>query len=178
MNRTALALGVLGLMALAGPAEATAAERQPTAAPPTAVQRLLQCRELGSAEQRLACFDRESSVVANDLSRRELVVIDRGQVASTRRTLFGLTLPRLDILGDNTQDEVRQIESTIAAAGHNREGSWLFALADGSRWSQTDSTVLDLAPRRGEKVTVRRAALGSYVLIVPGQSPMKVKRVQ
>jgi len=173
--RIAAILSVAGLTVLAAPADLSAAERKPDKLP-VVVDRLLQCRGHSAAEQRLACFDQEATTIANAIARRDLVVVDSGQLVSARRTLFGLTLPRIDILGDGIGDEVKQIESTIRAVGLNREGSALFTLADGSRWSQTDSTVFDITPRPGEKVTIRRAALGSFILILAGQAPVKVKR--
>lgn len=176
--RAFMRLATLGMgVAVAGVPVVAAA---PGNAPPTppAVQRLLDCRGIADTQQRLACFDRESATVASDLGRRDLVVVDRGQMTRTRRTLFGLELPRLDILGDTAADEVKQIESNLQSFGPNRDGGLLFVLADGTRWSQTDSTTLDVPPQRGDKVRVRKAALGSFILVLQGQAPVKVKRVQ
>ena len=173
---TVLIVSGFGLLVTGG--NALAADRTAPPQTPLALQRLLQCRSLAATEQRLACFDRESATLGSDIERKELVVVDRGQIARTRRTLFGLQLPRLDILGDAGDNDIKQIESTVQGFGPNSDGGLLFALADGSRWSQTDSTTLDVPPRRGDKVKVRRAALGSFLLAIDGLPPMKVKRVQ
>ena len=50
-------------------------------------------------------------------------------------------------------------------------------LADGSRWTQMDGKVLALSPRNGEKVVVKKGALGAYFLSVERQPGVKVKRI-
>lgn len=175
LSKTTLAVGTFfSTVAFASPSGAQSSNP----AVPGAVERLLACRSLTDSQQRLACFDRETASVAGDIGRKDLVVVDRAQLGRARRSLFGLELPRLDILGDNAADEVKQIDSSLTGFRPTREGGLLFLLADGSRWSQTDSTTLDVPPRAGDKVRVRKAALGSFILVLQGQAPVKVKRVQ
>ena len=50
-------------------------------------------------------------------------------------------------------------------------------LADGSTWSQTDSTTVAVAPRRGDKVVVKRGSLGAFFLRLNGQPGVRVKRI-
>ena len=78
---------------------------------------------------------------------------------------------------DDDEDAIKQIESTVASAGRNGDGGWTISLADKTVWTQTDDAMLGLSPKTGEKVVVKRGALGSYYLSVNGQPGIKVKRI-
>ena len=143
---------------------------------PAQVQRLMQCRTIGSAEQRLACYDREAAAMEQAIASKDLVVIDKEKTREAKRSLFGFSVPSFGGLFGGDDDEVTQIESTVKSTGHNVDGGWIITLADGSVWSQTDDWP-GLDPRPGKKVIVKRAALGSYRLSIPGQNGIKVKRI-
>jgi hypothetical protein len=168
-----LVVVTLGL-AVALPA---AAQRRPDPGVPAPVTRLLGCRAITTAADRLACFDRESAVVGQTLERKELVVFDREAVTKTRRSLFGFSVPDLGVFGGNDSDAVKQIEGVLAATGTNRDGGATFTLVDGSRWTQIDDRPLFGDPKRGAKVTVKRGTLGAFILTVAGQPSVKVKRI-
>lgn len=171
-------LMTIALLALGSAStQAATAQDGKAAGPPAQIGKLLACRDIGSAEERLNCFDRETRAVADALARRDLVAVDRAKMTSTRRSLFGLTLPRLNIFGDDEGDEVKQVEGVIAGVGRNRDGGYTFRLADGARWSQMDDKPIALEPRAGDKVVVKRGLLGSYILNVAGQSGVKVQRI-
>ena len=160
------------------PAAVAAAPRKvATTETPAQVQRLLGCRGLADAGQRLACFDRESSALGQAVARREVVVIDRQRVTAARRSLFGFSVPSFGGLFGGDENEVKEIQSTVTGVGRNPEGGWTIKLADGSTWTQTDDTPLGLRPERGQKVIVRRATLGAFRLSVGGQPAVKVKRI-
>lgn len=151
------------------------ASKPADSATPAQVQRLMACRNITAAEQRLACFDRETAAMNQAIASKDLVFVDREKARATSRSLFGFSIPDFGGLfgGD---DEVSQIESTIRATSRNVDGGWVITLADGSVWSQTDDWP-GLDPRRGMKAIVERAAFGSFRLKIPGQSGIKVKRV-
>ncbi len=160
-------------------ASASAAPRKPAAGgPPGQMQRLLDCRSVADAVQRLACFDRESTIVDAAVARKDLVFIDRERATAARRSLFGFSVPSFGgLFGGDEKDEVKQIDGVVASAGRNADGGWVIVLGDKSVWSQTDDTPLALAPKAGQKVVVRRGVLGSFRLSVNGQPGLKVKRV-
>ncbi len=143
---------------------------------PAQMQRLLACRDIDQPTERLACFDREIGTTAEAVQRQDLVVVDRDEVRRTKRTLFGLSLPKFPLLGGDGE-EVSQIDGVIDGVGRNRDGGYVFLLQDGSRWSQTDSRPIALEPERGDKVVVKRAALGSFMLSVGKQPGVRVQRV-
>ena len=157
----------------------SAAPRKPaTTSTPAQIQRLLGCRALADAAQRLACFDRETSALDQAMARKDLVVIDRERATAARRSLFGFSVPSFGgLLGGDAKDEVKEIQSTITGLGHNPEGGWSIKLADGSTWTQTDDTQIIMRPVRGQKVVVRRGLLGSFRLSINGQPGVRVKRI-
>jgi hypothetical protein len=172
MSKFPLFAGVCALAAT-GAAEASGPVSTGT---PAQVQRLMDCRAITAADQRLACFDREAASMATAIQTKNLVFVDREKARAAKRSLFGFSIPNFGGLFGGNDDEISQIDSTITRAGRNPEGGLLITLADGSVWSQTDD-YQGLDPRPGKKVTVKRGALGSFWLSSPGQSGIKVKRV-
>ena len=162
-----------GALIVAGTAQAARPVQTGT---PAQIQQLMQCRSITSADQRLACYDRESAAMDRAIASKDLVFIDKEKAREAKRSLFGFSVPNFGGLFGGGDDEVSQIEGTIRSAGHNAGGGWIITLADGSVWSQTDDWP-GLDPRPGKKVIVKRGALGSYRLMIPGQNGIKVKRV-
>src|SRR5688500_9182827 len=66
---------------------------------------VLRCRSVTDTVARLACFDRSAAALGSAQSKGELVTLDRQEVRKTRRSLFGLALPNLRILGDEDKSE-------------------------------------------------------------------------
>jgi hypothetical protein len=155
---------------------AAAASAPVSVGTPALVQRLMDCRSIAAADQRLACFDRETAAMAGAIQAKNLVFVDREKARAAKRSLFGFSIPDFGGIFGGGDDDVKQIESTIRKAGHNPEGGLLITLADGSIWSQTDD-YQGLDPRPGKKVIVKRGTLGSFWLSIPGQTGIKVKRV-
>jgi hypothetical protein len=165
---------ISGLLALAAATAAPARNPVPGGTP-AIVQGLLACRAIADSTQRLACYDRQSSAVASAIDRKDLVVIDKERATEAKRSVFGFSVPSFaGLLGGG---ELNQIEGTVSEVGQNAEGGLIVKLADGSTWSQTDDTPVALEPRRGDKVVVKRGALGSYFVKVGGQPGFKAKRI-
>lgn len=148
---------------------------------PARFQRLLDCRQIQDGAQRLACYDAQVADVAAAQQNRDLVVVDREQIRSTRRSLFGLSLPSLAIFGRGhdgapEEEEVSQIDSTLSRVSIAADSRWRFTIADGARWLQIDSRPLGREPRAGMPVRIRKAALGSYFAMIDGQNGIRVRR--
>ena len=175
VNRTGWMLAA-GLAVLA--TSAAPARKVPDGPPPPQVRALLDCRAIAEDSARLACYDKSASAIGEAVTKRDLVVFDRESVRRTKRGLFGFSIPNLGIFGDDDDGvEVTQIDGEIVSTAFNADGGDIFRLADGSRWSQTDGKPIALEPRNGDKVVVKRGALGSYMLSVAKQPGVKVKRV-
>jgi len=155
-----------------------AAKQPKDGPPPPQVNALLACRTIADSEQRLACYDKNAAVIGDAVAKRELVVFDRESVKKTKRGLFGFSIPNLGIFGDDDDEvEIKQIDGEIVSTANNADGGYIFRLADGSRWSQTDSKPIALEPRSGDKVLIKKGALGSYFMSVGKQPGIKVKRI-
>lgn len=144
---------------------------------PAQVQRLMACRAIASPEERLACFDRETSAMAQAIASKDLVFVDKEKARAASRGLFGFSIPNFGGLFGGDENEIKQIESTVTKSGRNPEGGWVFYLADGSIWSQQDDWPLGLPPERGDRVVVSKGLLGSFVLRLNKQPGIKVKRI-
>ncbi len=146
--------------------------------PPAQIRGLLDCRAIADGAGRLACYDKAATLIGEAISNKDLVAIDRESVRKTKRGLFGLAIPDLGIFGDDDESvEITQIEGEIVSTAFNRDGGYIFRLADGSRWSQTDGKPFAIPPEAGDKIVVKKGALGSYIMRVGRQPGVKVQRI-
>ena len=142
---------------------------------PAQVQRLMACRAITAAEQRLACYDREAAAVNQAIASKDLVMVDKEKARAAGRSLFGFSIPNFGgLFGSGS--EISQIDGTVKSTGRNQDGGWVITLQDGSVWSQTDDWP-GLDARPGKKVIVKRGLMGSFWLSIPGQNGIKVKRI-
>lgn len=151
--------------------------REAEAAPqPAVLKAVLDCRPISDPGARLACFDRSAAALDTAAAAKDVLVVDRDTARKTKRGLFGLTLPKLKLFGENDDEEVDQIESKIASSYAGKDGSTVFVLEDGARWKQTDGR--ETYPKAGQSIVVRKGALGSFFARVNNQPGVRVIRVQ
>jgi hypothetical protein len=171
MQRSMLLVGGVALIG----AGALSAARPVQTGTPAQVQRLMACRAITSAEQRLACYDRETAAMNEAIRSKDLVMIDKERAREAGRSLFGFSIPNFGGLF-GTNGELSQIDGTIKSTGRNQDGGWVITLQDGSVWTQTDDWP-GLDARPGKKVIVKRGVMGSFWLSIPGENGIKVKRI-
>jgi hypothetical protein len=175
MRNRYLAVTTAALMAL--PVAPAAGQNPAREGPPAAFARAVQCRALANPQERLACYDREVAALEQAERTSEIRVVDRQQMRSTRRTLFGLSLPDINIFGGDDEGEaVTEITSQLRSVSQDANGKYLFELEDGARWRQIDSRDL-VNPRAGQPIRIRRAAMGSFLANVGRQTAVRVRRV-
>lgn len=169
---------LVAAIALCGLATPTVAMAQATSERPALLNQIVECRHQTDPAQRLACYDRAIEVFDDAERQGEVVVVDRAQVRETRRGLFGFDLPTLpDFLArGETQEPLDSIETTLARASRISESRWTFTLADGSVWRQVDSERVRFRNREGVPVRIRRAALGSYLMVIDNSRAVRVRR--
>lgn len=172
--RTVSLMPLIALLASPGAAA-------PAEAPPAIFQKLLDCRAITASSERLACFDAQVATIDTAVGKKELVIADQAQLRKARRSLFGLTLPRLGLFGggdDDKQDEAEfaELETTIVSARKRPDRNWAFVLEDGARWVQTDTRNIPSDPKPGQPIRIRRAAMGSYLANVNKQIAVRVRR--
>jgi hypothetical protein len=158
------------------PIASASAQNPPREGPPAAFTRAIQCRTITDPQQRLACYDREVPALEQAERTSAIRVVDRQQVRQTRRSLFGLTLPDINIFGGDDGEAVSEIDSTIRSFSQDPSGKYIFVLADGARWRQIDSRELN-EPKVGQPIRIRRAAMGSFMANVNRQVAVRVRRV-
>lgn len=170
--RNPMLLALAAVLLAAGPA---LAKRAPDTGTPAQVQRLMACRTITAADQRLACYDREAASMNQAIANKDIYMVDKERARAAGRSLFGFSIPNFGGLFGNN-DEVSQIDGTIKSTGHNSDGGWVITLNDGSVWTQTDDWP-GFDARPGGKVVVKRGVLGSFWLSGTGGNGIKVKRI-
>lgn len=145
-----------------------------------AVQR---CRALTDPAARLACYDQSVDVLARATASKEVVVIDRTEVRSARRGLFGFAMPRIGFLSPrpgNAEDRTDEakLDTTITAARDIGYGKFRFTLADGAVWETVEASSNFNDPHPGATVSIEKGSLGSYFVQVDGRGRrVQAKRV-
>lgn len=135
------------------------------------------CRTITADAERLACFDRTVAAFETARAGNQLKVVDREDIKKTRRSLFGLSLPRLNLFGGGEDDEpeIKEIDATIRSVREMPYGLWIIGLDDGSNWQFTEQ--ITQQPKVGDPITIKRGALGSYFGIVKKRAALKMKRI-
>ena len=174
MFRQILSLASLCLVAAALPAQAKDKDKGIDGPPPPVFQAVLDCKGQADPVARLTCYDKAVSAMDAARAANDLVVTDRATVREAKRGLFGLALPSLKLFGDGKDEEVTEIEGKIAAIRMASDGFPIFTLEDGARWKQTDGR--NTYPKPGQKIKIRKAALGSFMANVEGQPGVRVTR--
>lgn len=175
----------LGVTTAAFPALATGSVAQNAPSDPAAesgvINQLRQCQTITDSQARLTCFDQ--GMAAFDAATRagEVAVLDRRQVEQTNRQLFGFQVPNLgQLFGGNSNvssgETINEIETTLVKATRRGDGRWMFELADGSVWHQTNNDRFNVRDRQGDQVRIRRASLSSYLMTVGGSRGIRVQR--
>lgn len=143
---------------------------------------LAACRGISDTQERLVCYDREALAVERAIASGDLVALDREEVSKTRRSLFGFSLPAIRLFSDRgdrpevDRETVDNLSTTVKSARQLPRGRWSIELDEGGSWTQIDDRKLAIHPRPGQKIEIRRAALGSYLANINGQIAIRVRR--
>ena len=146
------------------------------------IDQLRQCQSISDNQARLNCFDRGMAALDAASRSGEVAIIDRRQIEQTNRQLFGFQVPNLGhLFGGSSSSQVggetiSEIETTLVNAQRRGDGRWVFQLADGSVWQQTNNDRFNVRNREGDPVRIRRASLGSYLMTVGGSRGIRVQR--
>ncbi|WBH15398.1 hypothetical protein [Sphingomonas radiodurans] len=133
-----------------------------------------QCRSITDAAQRLDCFDKAASALEQAVKANDVRIVDRGDVRKARRSLFGFTLPKLDLFGRDDDDEKEapftEINTTVASAREVANGRVEIRLADDTEavWQTTEAVMFP--PKPGATIRIRKGAIGSYFITFGGKS--------
>ncbi len=146
---------------------------------PELVAQLFACRDIADDSERLACFDREVSAMQGAQESKELVIVEKEQVEQTRKGLFGFALPKIGLFkGDGGEDEISDLETTLVSARRMNNGRYSFVVEGGARWIQTDKTPVLRTPKAGDPVTIKKGAIGSYMVKFGKARAFRARRVE
>lgn len=175
MRRTPM-IRAIPIALLLAPCGAIAKDKPavPEALPPV-FQAVMDCRTVAGDAERLACYDRSVSAMADARAKQDLVVADRETLRETKRGLFGFTLPHLKLFGSTEGEDVNEIEATLTSVRQGNDGLAVFAIETGARWKQTEGSTS--FARAGQKIRISRGALGGYWAKIDGDRPVRVIRL-
>ena len=172
--RVLLPMAVAGLLPAAGAAPPTvSAEMTRCAAITTADERLacydaLICAAIAAADERLACYD---ALAKGKSSGAQAASADaaRSEIPGAG---FGTVRRKLPAKPPQGPD---MIKAVVAKVSVDRLGSVYVSLDNGQSWTFHDP---DALLNSGDAVTIRRAALGSYLMTTPSRHTYRVQRTQ
>ena len=142
------------------------------------LQQVIDCRTIADPSQRLACYDGAVGKMDQAEKSGDIVVVDRDQVREARKEAFGFEMPHFNFFERGEKPEqVDKVSGVVAEAHVTRDGKWFVTLEDGANWVQVDSEAVYNAPRKGTKVEIRKAAMGSFFMNLDGQRAIRAHRV-
>jgi hypothetical protein len=153
------------------------AREREAATPSKALDDLARCVEIAADAERLACYDRTAKAVVTGQRARDFVVLDRVEVQRAKRSLFGFSLPSIKLFGGGDDEQALKTLTAVMRSSVSLPGGLIrFELDDNSVWETTEQVMLP--PRRGDTVTIKAGALGSYVATAPGRRSPRVRRLR
>jgi hypothetical protein len=124
------------------------------------------CAEVRDDAQRLACYDQAFGKHANpDAAKPE------GQFGFTEQEVARNT-------GQSAEPATpTSVTATVKSLDHRRDGKFVVTLDNAQVWSQSEfNSQADV--EIGDTITVRRGALGSYLLVTKAGIGTRVRRVK
>ncbi|MFT3729711.1 MAG: hypothetical protein QM759_17950 [Terricaulis sp.] len=152
---------------------------------PEVLDRVYACATITDEHQRLACYDAAVGTLHEAQNRGDVVAVDRQQAERVNREAFGFSLPSLpNLFGGGHHGERAAVapltaqDMTIQSVQRLGNGRALFTMSNGQVWLQIDDENSRNA-RQGGEVTVRTAAMGSFLMSVKAGGPaLRVRRQQ
>jgi len=137
------------------------------------VQTLSACRSVTDTSARLTCYDTASTALEAAIAAKEVVLVDREQVKRDRRKQFGFIelQPGEVDAGVPEPAELGGKVTSLALAGE----FLVIAVENSGTWKTTEGGLA--VPVLGEQVTIKKGALGSYVLVFRGGA-LRVRRLR
>ncbi|MCW2383128.1 MULTISPECIES: hypothetical protein [unclassified Sphingobium] len=152
---------------------------------------LATCARIGSTEARLACYDSvaQYNQPQGGASSPAPVPGTAGSVSASRTptpapaapaatTGFGAEQVERATRQPRASQEDKETSATLASVREIGPGLWQVTLADGAVWRMTERMTAFQPPAPQDSVTIRKGALGSYLMQVGRQAAVRVNRVR
>ncbi len=181
LQRAAFFLGISAtIFGLSG-----ASAQTPPARPTDAIYA---CADKSDDAERLACFDAAVAAFKTAETTGAVKTVDVAAIEKIERDSFGFSLPSLTEIFRREEEEsgkqamaapVEEVELAIESISVNKvTGKALVRLENGQVWEQVDSEVVSRSKVRKAKVaTIRKAAMGSFLMNLDGGTAIRVRRV-
>lgn len=172
MRRIVIPVTIVTMLA----APALARDREATT-PSKALDELTKCTAIAADPERLACFDSAVKTIIAGQQAKSFVVLDKAEVQRAKRSLFGFSLPSIKLFGSGDDEQaIKELTAVMRSSVQLPGGLIRFELDDGGVWETTEQVML--APRKGDRVTIKAGTLGSYVATAPGRRSARVRRLR
>lgn len=178
---SAIRIACVSIMLAAAAASARAAD---TGRGPEAAR---ECVAIDDASARLACYDEAlgrvtapatAVTVSGGASAAATAVPASAEVARAVDE-FGLTETAKRKRDPEKARETMpdSISATVAQVSFRPTGEVVVTLDNEQVWVQAEAVTISVRVKAGDAVTIRKAALGSYTLLTPSRSSIRVRRV-
>lgn len=126
------------------------------------------CATVPDPAERLACYDAAFPHGVDAQSARDKALLD-----------FGLNKVQLRVRAPEHMRDLSpdRIEATVTHVGYRATGERLVTLDSGQVWLLTEVTSKGQLAT-GDRVVIREAALGTYMLLTPKRVPLRARRLQ
>lgn len=142
------------------------------------------CDRESERARKLECLERASGALVAAVDSGELRLVDRKEREKQRRGLFGFSLP--DIFGggdkkDGDKSEMAEMQTLVSTITEVRQidrKTYVFRIAEANaQWEIKEAPSRFIAPKVGETVEFKKAAMNSYFIRVGKQIGVKGKRI-
>lgn len=131
------------------------------------------CAAVAEPDERLACYDAAYSRPAAAPAPEQA----DDAVPAIANNEFGLSEAELrERDPERARAVLQSIEARVVAQRRRADGAIEITLDNGQTWLQLERT-RSLRVRDGDRVTIRRAALGSFLLVTPARALIRVRRI-
>jgi hypothetical protein len=170
--RVVLPMAVAGLLPAAG------------AAPPTVSAEMTRCAAITAADERLACYDALicAAIAAADERLACYDALAKGKSSAARAASADARSESADASFGAVRRKLppkpqgpEMITAVVAKVSMDRLGTVSVSLDNGQSWTFHDP---DALLSSGDAVTIRRAALGSFLMTTPSRHTYRVQRTQ
>lgn len=138
------------------------------------------CAQIPDSAARLACYDQAVGKLKSAETAGDVAIVDRQGVKEMEADSFGFRLPsfaRLFGAKPGEDGAVEEVKAALTSVRINAEAQGVFALDNGQTWRQIDTTRIT-GMKSGQAVTIKRASLGSFMLVrANGGAGIRVRRV-
>jgi len=171
-------LALAASMLTAAASLATAAEREQGSA-------AAKCVSIEDAAARLGCYDQAFGRPAAAPAAASAIVGGDAAAAASVDAARGVDEFGLSEAAKRQRDPEKakdtmptSISSTVSDVSFRPTGEVVVTLENGQVWTQAETVTTKARVKAGDEVTIRKAAMGSYVLVTPSRTAIRVRRAR